>query len=289
MTRISVAGAIRFAYGFAFTQIGAIIGLVWLPLVLVAILQFLPYALGTAYPGGDPGQTGESAALNLVFSTAAFALYAMNGVAVTRQALGLRQGTASVHFAFGWPEWRMFAAIVISGLIFVASIGVYVMIGTALFAVVRSMPFLDVAAEIYTFVGLCAVVWLALRLFFLLPPIIVVEERVDFLRAWILSRGNFWRIFAVILAVTVPILLIQIAAIAAIVGPGIFAPLPDNQGALSLALQARIAMVDRHMASMIGLALVLAPFSLGLTLGASSSAYRALAADRAPKPPSPQQ
>jgi hypothetical protein len=288
MKRLSIAGAIRFAYGFVLTQIGAIIGLVWLPLVLVAIAQFLPYAIGTAYPG-DPAEEGGAAALNLIFSTAALVLYAMNLVAVTRQALGLRQGSASIHFALGWPECRMFAAIVICGLMLVASIGIYVMIGTILFAAARTAPLLAIVAAIYAVAGLCAVAWLALRLFFLMPPIVVVEERVDFVRAWMLSRGNFWRILAVMLAVSVPVLLIQSAAIAAIVGPTFFAPLPANPDMVGIALQARLAMIDRHMATMIGLALVLAPFSFGLTLGASSYAYRALAGDRPAKRPSPQQ
>ncbi|HTT84026.1 MAG TPA: hypothetical protein VMF67_11135 [Rhizomicrobium sp.] len=280
MTKLSAIGAIRFAYGFAFGQIGAIIGLAWLPLVLVAILQFLPYAIGTAYPGGDAAQEGGAAALNLTFSTAALMLYAINCVSVTRQALGLRQGTASVHFALGWPEWRMFAAIVISGLILFALIGLYVMIGTALFSATRAVPLLAIVAGLYAIAGLCVVAWLVLRLVFLLPPVVVINERVDFLRAWMLSRGNFWRILAVIIVVIVPLLLVQSAAIAVIVGPGIFAPLPGNPQAMGVALQERVVMLDRHMATMIGLALVLAPFSLGLTLGASSYAFRALAGDR---------
>jgi hypothetical protein len=275
MTKLPVAGAIRFAYGFAFEQIGAIIGLVWLPLLIVAVLQFLPYAIGTAWPGGSPAEEAGAAALNLAFSTAALVLYAMNCVAVTRQALGLRQGAASLHFALGWPEWRMFTAIVICGLILVAAIGVYVLVGTAVFATVRTAPMAFVAA-IYSIAGLIAVAWFILRLGFLLPAIVVVEERVDLVRAWALSRRNFWRIFAVFLAVTVPIVLVQGAAVVAIVGPGLLAPLPTDSAAATSALQDRIAMLDHHMASMIGLALVLAPFSLGLTLGASSWSYRAL-------------
>lgn len=276
MTKLSVAGAIRFAYGFAFEQIGAIIGLVWLPLLIVAVLQFMPYAIGTAWPTGSPAEEAGATALNLAFSTAALVLYAMNCVAVTRQALGLRQGAASFHFALGWPEWRMFTAIVICLLILVAAVGVYVMIGTAVFAAVRTAPMALIAA-VYSVAGLLAVAWFILRLGFLLPAIVVVEERVDLVRAWTLSRRNFWRIFAVFLAVTVPILLVQGAAIAAIVGPGLFAPLPEQSAAAAAALQDRIAMLDRHMASMIGLTLVLAPFSLGLTLGACSWSYRALA------------
>lgn len=280
MTKLSVLGAIRFAYSFAFEQIGAIIGLVWLPLVFLAILQFLPYAIGTAYPGGDPAREGGAAALNLAFFMAAFVLYAMNCVSVTRQALGLRQGAASIHFALGWPEWRMFAAIIICVLLLATAMGVYVKLGALLSTIAGKLPLLAIAAEVYAILGLCAIVWLALRLFFLLPPIVVIEERVDFLRGWMLSRGNFWRIFAVMLAVTVPVILVQTAAIAAIAGPGIFASLPDNPNAMGASLQARIALIDRHMPSIIGLTLVLAPFSLGLALGASSYAYRVLAGDK---------
>jgi len=280
MTKLSVAAAIRFAYGFVFGQIGAIIGLVWLPLVLVAILQFLPYAIGTAYSGGDPAQAGAAGALNLVFSTAALVLYAMNCVSVTRQALGLRQGSASLHFALGWPECRMFAAIVICGLILVAAIGTYVMIGTTLFAAAQKIPLLAYAAAIYAIAGLGAIAWIVLRLMFLLPPVVVVEERINLLRTWMLSRQNFWRMLAIVIAVTLPLLLVQSVAIVVIVGPGILAPLPDSAAAVGVAFQDRVAMLDRHLASMLGLALVLAPFNLGLTLGASSYAYRTLAPSR---------
>ncbi|HEY3638261.1 MAG TPA: hypothetical protein VGK90_08900 [Rhizomicrobium sp.] len=276
MTKLSVLGAIRFAYGFVLEQIGAIIGLVWLPLVIVAILQFLPYAIGTAYPSGDPSQESGATALNLAFSTAALVLYAMNCVSVTRQALGLRQGTASIHFALGWPEWRMFVATVICGLILVAALGIYVMIGTALFSAAQATPLLAYLAGAYVIVGLFAVAWVILRFFFLLPPIVVVEEHVNFARAWMLSKGNYWRLLLIVLAVTVPLLIVQSVAIALIVGPGLFAPLPQNAAAMSAALQLRMAMIDRHMPSMIGLALVLAPFSLGLVLGASSYGYRTL-------------
>jgi hypothetical protein len=289
MTRLSVAETIRFAYSFTFQQIGTIIGLVWLPLVLIAILQFLPYAIGTAYPGTDASDQSRAAALNLAFFTGALALYGMNWVVVTRQALGLRKGTATFHFALGWPEWRMFTAIVMCGLALVASTAIYLIVGRDLFAAARAVPLLGVAGGIYVVVGLCGVAWLAVRFMTLLPPIIVVDERVDFGRAWVLSRGNFWRILAVMIAVTLPLLLIQIIATAIILGPDIFAPLPGNPDVMAAALQARAAMLDHHMATLIGLALVLAPFSLGLTLGACAYMYRSLAGDRSGGRVPPQQ
>lgn len=282
MPKLSVAGAIRFAYLFVFEQIGAIIALVWLPLVIVAVLQFLPYAIGTAWPAGTVAEQAGASVLNVAFSTAVLVLYAMNCVAVTRQALGQKtKAEGNLHFALGWPEWRMFVVIVIGGFVLVAMLALYALGGSALVGLVKANPPLAPAAAVYAVTGLFVVAFVLLRLIFLLPPIVVAEERLDILRAWLLSRRNFWRILAVVLAVGLPILLVECAAIAAIVGPSLFAPLPADGVAADLALRARIAMFDQHMPAMIGLALVVAPFSLGLTLGASVFAYRALAPAKA--------
>jgi len=274
---IPVAETIRFAYAFAFGQIGAIIGLVWLPLMLMAFLQFLPYAIGTTYPASDTqsaAATGD-ALFNLVCSTGVVFLYAMNSVSVTRQALGLRQGAASFHFAFGWPEWRMFAAIVVCGLLLVAAAGTYVLLGSVFLLRLAGL-WSGIVADAYTLIGFCLLVWFALRLVFLVAPVVVAEERFDLVRAFLLTGRNFWQIFAILLVVAVPLLILQCLALAFIVGPAFFAPLPSDAAAAAVAVQQRFALFDRHMPSVIGLTLILTPFNLGLVLGAASRAYRAL-------------
>ena len=275
MTRISVAETIRFAYAFAFGQIGAIIGLVWLPLLIAALLQFLPYAIGTAYPpdASDAAGATGAALLNLAFVAATLVLYAMNCVSVTRQALGLRQGAATVHFSLGRPEWRMFAAIVICGLITVSVLMFCLLVATIPARFAGASGLLTAVAAL---AGLCAAVWVTLRLVFFVPPVVVAEERIDLPRAWMLSRQNFWRILAIVLAATVPFLLIQGVVFLILLGPGFVAPLPTNTAAAAITLTQRLALFDRHMPTVIGFALVLAPFNLGLTLGASAFAYRAL-------------
>ena len=281
MTRIPVAETIRFAYSFAFGQIGAIIGLVWLPLLIAALLQFLPYAIGTAYPSGTSDAAGAAGAalLNLAFAMAALALYAMNCVSVTRQALGLRQGAASVHFSLGRPEWRMFAAVVICGLIVVSALMFCILIGTIPARLPGAAGVLGLAALL---AGVCGVIWFTVRLVFFVPPIVVAEDRIDLPRAWLLSRGNFWRILAIVLAATVPFLLLQSLVLLIIVGPAFLAPLPANTAAAAVAFTQRLALFDRHMPTVIGLALVFTPFNLGLTLGSSAFAYRALVPARSP-------
>jgi hypothetical protein len=279
MNKIPIAETIRFAYQFAFGQIGAIIGLVWLPLIIVAFLQFLPYALGTANStaGSNTAEAAGATLINLAFSTTALVLYGMNFVSVTRQALGLRQGAASIHFSLGWPEWRMFVGIVVCGLILTAAMGLYLILGSLIFQAQSGNTLMSVLAAMYAIVGFCALVWFALRLAFVLAPVIVAEERVDLVRAFLLMRGNFWRALAIALAVTVPFLLVQCVAVGVIAGPGFFAPLPADTAA---ALAKRFRELDSHMPAMIGLALLLTPFNLGLTLGASSFAYRALVPPR---------
>lgn len=278
MPRISVVETIRHAYAFAFGQIGAIIGLVWLPLMIMAVLQFLPYAIGTAHPpvAGDRAATAGDQFVNFACSVGVLALYAMNAVSVTRQALGLTQGAASFHFALGWPEWRMFSAIVICGLLLVAAIGSYILIGSAILPRLSGGVLPDVVADTYTLAGLCALVWFALRLVFLVAPVIVTEDRVDLVRAFMLTGRNFWRILGVVLAVTVPPLLVQCVALAFIAGPAFFAPLPSDAATAATELEQRFSLFDRHMPSVIGLTLILAPFNLGLVLGAAAHAYRAL-------------
>jgi hypothetical protein len=279
MTKIPVVEAIRFAYGFALGQIGAIIGLVWLPLIIVAFLQFLPYALGTAYTASSSNTAEATGAtfVNLALSTTGLVLYAMNFVSVTRQALGVRQGAASIHFSLGWPEWRMFVAIVICGLILTAAMGLYLILGSLLFAGQAASTLMSALATVYAIGGFCALVWFALRLVFVLAPVIVVEERIELVRAFLLTRGNFWRALAIALAVTLPILIVQCIAVGLIAGPGFFAPLSANSTA---ALAQRFRQLDQHMPALIGLALMLSPFNLGLTLGASAFAFRTLVPPR---------
>jgi hypothetical protein len=92
-------------------------------------------------------------------------------------------------------------------------------------------------------------------------------------RAFLLTRGNAGRALVIALAVTVPLLIVQCVAVGFIAGPSFFAPLTTDT---ATALADRFRELDAHMPALIGLALLLTPFNLGLTLGASSFAFRTL-------------
>ena len=53
-------------------------------------------------------------------------------------------------------------------------------------------------------------IFFGVRLGFYLAPIAVAEGRISIARNWQLTSGNFWRIFAVALAVFLPFLLLNI-------------------------------------------------------------------------------
>lgn len=279
MKTLPVGSTVRFAFSFAFGQLGTIIGLIWAPMVAIAVLRFLPYGLGDmdASPGQHPGAAGAAALRDMIFGLASILLYAVVNVSVARQALGLRKGAAAFHFALGRPEFRVFGATLLVALILFASI-VACMIAAITVAVAVPGAAGQAAAGVVTLTALCALLYLLVRLTFLYVPVIVVEEKVDLARAWRLTQGNFWRAGTVMFLVTLPPFAVIVAAMAALMGRDLSTLVPLVGHLPMEALSLRIdAILDRHAASIIGVNLIAAPFSLGLTLAAAAKGYRSLA------------
>ena len=280
MNKIPVGKTIRSAYAFAFGHLGSIIGLVWAPLVLAAVLQFLPYAMGYDSSAMPENATvaGQRALLGLGSFFLVILLQAMIATAVTQFALGLRPGGAIFHIAVGAAEFRLFGALLLYYVVCLCMLMAFGLLGLLLAAAAKgpalALPFFILVA------ALCALVYIAVRLGFLIAPVTVAEQHVSLTRGWILMKGNFWPSFGVILAVVVPYLLIVYAIIVAMVGPShLFAPFPTNPDALAQDMEQRFAPLKAHMPLYIGLTLIIAPFGIGLNLGAAAAAYRALAAE----------
>jgi hypothetical protein len=277
--KIPVGRTIAFAYDFAFNHLGTIIGLIWFPMILIAVASFLPYALGTAQfdPAQNINDAGRAAAINLSCSIVSLILYSVIYVVVTRQALGLRRGSASFHFALGAPEWRMLGAMILVALVIALLLVIYIVAAVVVVAIAsRAGPVAGSAAVLLAILaGLGLMLFLAFRFGFLLSPMVVVEETMSLSRSWTLSQGNFWRIFLIFLAVSLPFLAVQFAVMFWVAGPGLFAPFPAGVD-FAAALQQRMLMFDQHMPVSLGLTLFLAPFSFGMNLGAQAFAYRSL-------------
>jgi len=287
MNKIPVGKAIAYAYTFTLAEIGTIIGLAWVPLVLMAVVQFLPFIFGNPMaPAENTTAQGREQLENLMRSLVLLLLYSVICVPVMRQALGSRKGTAIVHFALGLPELRVFGALCLLFfmlMIMASGIGFGGLLLGGLTMGNKSAGFsLLIALLIFAAVlGFC---YATVRLGFLILPVTVAEEQISLTRGWSLARGNFWRILAVVLAVLLPLYLINLIGIVAIVGPQLIAPLPANTAMAEQAIAARFGMIGQHMPAYLGMTLILAPFSIGLSVGASAFGYRTLAAKPAVGP-----
>ena len=116
MKKIPVLATIQAAYQFAFAQLGAIIGLIWLPMVLVTVMGFFIEqryyaAVADALASNNFARLGPAMLGLFCYFIAALLLYAMMYVSVIQLALGQRKEPVLVHFAFGPLEWRLFRAI----------------------------------------------------------------------------------------------------------------------------------------------------------------------------------
>jgi cytochrome bd-type quinol oxidase subunit 1 len=91
----------------------------------------------------------------------------------------------------------------------------------------------------------------------------------------------------VLFVVTLPPLLILLGAVAALTGRELWALVPILDKLTLEVLTMRIqTIIEAHIATIIGLQLILAPFTIGLFLGAAAYAYKELVAN-APRSGSP--
>ena len=120
---------------------------------------------------------------------------------------------------------------------------------------------------------LFAMIFFGLRFGALLPALAVSENGPLLPRAWKLSAGNFWRIFAVVLAIFIPVQIAAALVQLAVEGPQAFVADLHPTSAMAAAQLHGFAM-NMPMAS--GINFLFAPLWLGLLLGAGGSLYRTL-------------
>ena len=310
MNRIPVFRTIGRAYGFTFGNLATIIGLVWLPLLIQTAAG---YWISARYMGaiqallakGDFSALSGIAGPAYLFFFASVFLTAVMSEPVLRQALGLRQGGAFVYFWPGANEFRLFGAnfalmlmlIAIAVLIWIAVVVVIVAFAFGVKAV-GTLMLAGISARIILISGvvglllavLAALFYILFRLSFLVAPVTIAERRIDLVRAWSLTRGNFWRIFIVSLATALPLLAISWAVEWALFGtfgstPTYLAPSQPGPDFVARTMAAQFLVLQQRMPAMIGITLFLAPLRLGLMLGAAAFAYRALVPQAAPPPP----
>jgi len=281
MRRIAVVATIRDAYIFTLTQLGSVIGLIWVAMVVLTVARFFAFhrfydAFIEFMAGANPAQMGPVLLMMLAYLMAALLLYAVMLVGVVQLAMGTRAAPSVIHFTFGALEWRMFRA-------FFAFVGLMMLVSMSILlavdAVVAFVPGakLDQAAigNVMALAMLAVGMVLAARFLLLLPAIAVQETGPALRRAWALSAGNFWPLVAVLIGLFLPLLVV-------------FVLIDAGMGERGLAVaggspQLQVADAIKHMQGTLpitcGLSFLFSPLVVGLLASASLSIWRTLKAE----------
>ena len=279
MKKIPVLATIREAYRFTFAHLGAIIGLIWLPMIVLTVIGFFVLrryyeALADALASNSYAAMGPQVLGLFCYLIAALLLYSMMSVPVTQLALGARKQGALVHFAFTATEWRLFRGVVtlLAFLLLpLLALGLAVELTQSGGGVLTAAGPVELLALLFWMAG----IYFVLRFGLLLPALSASENGPLLSRAWQLTAGNFWRILAVAAAVLLPVWLLSAAIHAAVEGPQALMPSMAASTALQAAQFHQMAM-GMPLAS--GISFLIQPLLLGLLLGAGASIYRSLTA-----------
>jgi hypothetical protein len=287
VNKIPVGDTIAHAYKFTLENLGAIIGLIWLPMVISTVGAFFVQTyysatLSTAAIESRPAEAGQAMLSMIAWTLLSFLLGAVMYTSVTRQALGLRKGPAYISLSLGLQEFRVFGAeMALFGI--AVAFGLFYLVGISALAGIAGRPgaqLLGLAALLSALAGAFAIFYCIVRLSFLLFPATIVENKIGLSRSWMLTRGNFWRIVAIGLATVGPIAVVIGIGEYLILGPEYFrmamAAATADAAAQAKISEAETRMMTQHLPLLLGLSLLIAPFTVGLALGAASFAYRVL-------------
>jgi len=280
--KIPVTRTIQAAYRFTYTQLGAIIGLIWLPMVLVTVMGFFVQqhyyaAAADAFASNNFASLGPAMVSLLFYFVAALLLYSMMYVPVVQLVQGTRKEGALVHFAFGPLEWRLFRGLV--GL--VAFLILPVALARLLFTTAQSFvstlhglpPLLSSQGPtVLAALADLGILYIGLRFAFLLPAVAVSEEGPILARTWKLSEGNFWRILGVVLATVGPVALAAATVEFLVTGPAMM-PSLTNSSAMAAA---ELHNISANMPISQGLGFLIAPLIIGLVSSSSAAAFAAI-------------
>ena len=225
MNKLPVGRTIADAYRFTFAHLGAIIGLIWLPLVLATLLNFLPEIGGSmGDAGAGPMGAGTAAVEDIAIPDPV--PVARRDYLCGRRPTGAGTAARDGHRAFrsgaagiphvrckasfsdhrcGWRPNRGSVLLLrgIGGLTAMQNSNVYVALPSALLALG----------------GCFALLYALVRLGYLLLPVTVIENRVDLAPAAGHSpAANSRRIVLVLLAIVAPIWIFETGTVLVLMG-----------------------------------------------------------------------
>lgn len=243
MNRIPVFATIGGAYRFAFSRFFGNLGVVWVPVLLLAGAGWyaLPRLMSggafptTVTPGMSPAQMSKAMQgllqiyrVMILFWIAIILVRAEVMLGLTQRALGIAKGPSLVYLSLGRAYWRvagayfavslilaaLYIALAIAGVVIGVVAAIVIGAGTAAGATAGKAAISLTVVGLVVLLGFiifCVLTYAIVRLTFFLTVVIVDEGRFDLIRPWRLAAGNFWRIFVVGFAVFVPVSIVIFA------------------------------------------------------------------------------
>ena len=226
MRSLPVSATIARAWGFAGRRVLPLLGVSWLAGVFYGfIAAYFLTRLSDAmlvWPRPDAGSFNNFALFYLfcLVVVTAFA-NAVMALPMAREALEPGDEWRSAYFVVARREWALFANLLllyvivigmVSAIAFAGGVGIAVslpMIGHD--GVWQGISLAPVMTGVLVFIAVATGLFLATRFGFFLAPIAVAEPPARLLQSWSLSRGNFWRLLAIGLALFVPIIVLSLA------------------------------------------------------------------------------
>lgn len=289
MKKIPVGQTIAEAYRFTFASLDRIIGVIWLPIIVLTIGDYFvagPYLTGmaNAMDSGDTAQLLPLVARQITYGFVQLVLLAIIGVAITREILTPLKRPLFLRFSLGLTELRVVVAIVgLYALFFL--VGFICMVLGMMLSGSVPLPGMAPGQRAIGFAALIALLFCPVliygfvRLAYFIVPSVVLEGKYGLERSWQLAKGNVGRIILIGLAVAVPLLIVAFLLQAAVLGPEAF---NTQVGLFDRAAQARqsaehLRLMAQHLPLLKGLEFVLAPFMYGLAFAAPAFAFKFLA------------
>ncbi len=297
--RIPVGGTIARAYGFAFGNIINNLGVIWIPVAILYALTFLFQGryMQAALDVGSRNPQAMTAAIPFMFAALIVVVLLLTAqfAGLTKEALGLRTGSAFLQFPFGAAMWRLLGSWLLYGLVMIVIYIGFILINVVLLATMGGVlrgagtggtaMAIGLVTLVLMLVAICAFVYISVRLSFMIAPVVVAERKVSLVRAWELTKGNFWRIFVINMVLFLPLLILECVYIYYLYGPSFLPPMgahvtPDQIAAWSQHQQevSRLAMErsNRYWFVVYPVGLLVSLVFYGLFTGASAFAYRAV-------------
>jgi hypothetical protein len=300
MKKIPVGQTIVAAYRFTFVGLENVIGLIWLPIIVLTVADYFINgafytAQAAALDSGDASRLGPMLVGQLGFQFVELALKAMIAVAICRQILKPLQRPLWLRFSLGGTELRFvagtFALAALMGLVGVLCMIIgMVLSGVLGVGVAAGMAAGQQALGFGVLIGLLfspALIYVFVRLGGLMLPATVMDGGIGLERSWQLVKGNVLRMLGVTLATGVPVTLVLYVVHGLIVGPDSFNPhfeLMGDQAAMARHNAQVLRQTAEHLPLLEGLEFIMAPLLYGLVFSAPAFAYKALTQEATPAP-----